>query len=320
MKTVVTGCAGFIGSHLCEALLRIGHEVLGIDCMDDHYDRALKWRNLSAVERVREEEQGVLAIRAPDDILGCYDDAYEGIDTVFHLAARPGVRASVGNGELYVRNNVLGTQAVLDRATRAGVKRFVVASSSSVYGNVPAPFREDGPTCPISPYGASKLAAEAMCDAHSKSHPDLSIASLRFFCAYGPRCRPDLILPKFAKLIEAGKPIPVFGDPEKTSRDYTYISDIIDGVIKAGEYCQHVLGHHKFNLGNGNPVTLKDAIDTIAGALGHDAVLDIQEPNPADNRTTHADVGKAARALGWRATTEYCEGVSRYVEWLERGS
>lgn len=309
-KSVVTGCAGFIGSHLCEALLARGDEVAGIDNFHWHYGPAEKRRNLDLLEahpKFSFRDQDVLD---PGSAL-----MYPGADSVFHLAATPGVRSSVGMGEAYAKNNVVGTQSVLDKATRAGVKRVVMASSSSVYGDVPAPFSESGPTRPISPYGATKLAGEKMCDAHAICYPDLPLVSLRFFCVYGPRCRPDLVLSKFAKLMLEGTPVPVYGDMDALSRDYTFIDDIVAGILAAEAAAAP--GHSVYNLGNGEPVGLREAIWTIADALGFHPEIDQQPGNPADARTTHADTSLARSALGWGATTSYAEGVARYVEWLD---
>ena len=307
---IVTGCAGFIGSHLCEALLKDSRRVFGIDNLDDYYDGWIKRANLTLLRKYDRFRF------VPADILRAPAALYQNADTVFHMAARPGVRISIGRGELYIRNNVLGTQVVLNRATEAGVGTFVVASSSSVYGNIPVPFAEDGPTEPISPYGASKLAAEAMCRTHVLANP-VSITSLRFFCVYGPRCRPDLVLSKFAKKIDAGKPIPVYGDPKAISRDYTYIDDIVQGILKAEAFTQGSKGRHTVvNLGNGKPIRLDEAIETIADAVGKKPVYDQQPANPADAQTTHACTKAAESLLDWRATTDYADGVARYIEWF----
>lgn len=310
--TIVTGCAGFIGSHLCEALLKDSRRVFGIDNLDDYYEGWIKRANLALLRKYDRFRF------VPTDILKAPAALYLNADTVFHMAARPGVRASIGRGELYVRSNVLGTQVVLNRATEAGVGTFVVASSSSVYGNIPAPFAEDGPTEPISPYGASKLAAEAMCRAHVLATP-VSITSLRFFCVYGPRCRPDLVLSKFAKKIGDEKSIPVYGDPKAISRDYTYIDDIVQGILKAEVFTQGCRSQHTvINLGNGKPVRLDEAIDTIADAIGKKPIYDQQSANPADAQTTHACTKTAESLLDWLATTDYADGVARYVKWLRQ--
>ncbi len=309
MKAVVTGCAGFIGSHLCEALLGEGREVVGIDCLDPYYGPDEKRRNLELLER-----RAGFSFR-PEDILDPSTAlAYPDADSVFHMAATPGVRSSIGKGHAYAMNNVVGTQSVLDKASRGGVGKVIVASSSSVYGDVPAPTPESGPTRPISPYGAAKLAAEKMCDAHAICEPNLAIVSLRFFCVYGPRCRPDLVLSKFAKLMLDGRPVPVYGDMDALSRDYTYIDDIVAGILAAEAAAAP--GHEVYNLGNGSPVTLREAISAMAVAFGVEPEFDLMPGNPADARTTHADTGKAERDLGWRAATSYADGVARYAEWL----
>jgi UDP-glucuronate 4-epimerase len=315
-KAVVTGCAGFIGSHLCEALLSRGREVVGIDNLDAYYAEAC---GRGPWERQKSDNLALLTGRdgfsfVAWDVRGAGAPKYAEASTVFHLAAKPGVRFSVGRGESYASANVLGTQAVLDRATQAGVGRFVVASSSSVYGNAPAPFREDGPARPMSPYGASKLAAEAMCDAHALSNPGLSVASLRLFCVYGPRCRPDLALSKFARLMLAGDPVPVYGDMDALSRDYTFIDDVVGGFLAAEAAARP--GHLVCNIGSGSPVSLRDAIRTIAGALGVRPAIDQRPGDPADAAATHADTSRAERELGWRADTGYADGVARCAAWL----
>jgi len=309
-KSIVTGCAGFIGSHLCEALLARGDEVVGIDNLHWYYGPGEKRRNLDLLAR-----HPAFSFRDEDVLDPGSAMAYQGAESVFHMAAIPGVRFSVGKGEAYAMSNVVGTQSVLDKATRASASRVIVASSSSVYGDVPAPFSEDGPTAPISPYGATKLAAERMCDAHVVCHPDLPVVSLRFFCVYGPRCRPDLVLSKFAGLMREGRPVPVYGDMDALSRDYTFIDDIVGGILAAEAAAGP--GHAVYNLGNGEPVPLREAIWTIADALGARPDIDQQPGNPADARTTHADTSLARERLGWRATTSYADGVARYVEWLD---
>jgi UDP-glucuronate 4-epimerase len=312
-KTLVTGCAGFIGSHLCEALLSKGREVVGVDRIDDYYDPTIKIRNLHNLRDCKRFSF------IQDDVVNLTPSAYAGVSSVFHLAARPGVRPSVGNGQLYIRDNVVASQSILDTATLAGVRHFIVASSSSVYGNVQAPFMEIGPTAPVSPYGATKLAVEALCDAHVSCNPDITVMSMRIFCAYGPRCRPDLILPKFAMLIAAGLPIPVFGDPALLSRDWTYIDDIISGLLAAERYASETtcIGHVTVNLGNGTPILLSEAIQAIGDALGRKPILDLLPKNIADAATTHADTRFAERLLKWKATTPYREGVAKYIEWWE---
>jgi len=313
MKVIVTGCAGFIGSHLCEALLQEGREVVGIDCLDAYYGPDEKLRNLELLKALPGFSFYKRNIMDPNTSI-----LYLGADTVFHMAAMPGVRSSIGMGQIYAKNNIVGTQSVLDYAATAGVGKVIVASSSSVYGDVPAPTAESGPTRPISPYGASKLAAEKMCDAHAICNSDLAITSLRFFCVYGPRCRPDLVLSKFAKLMLNGKPVPVYGDMDALSRDYTYIDDIVAGILAAETAA--TLGHEIYNLGNGSPVTLRKAISTMAAAFNVTVNFDQMPGNPADAKTTHADISKAERTLGWHATTDYTDGVAKYAEWLSINS
>lgn len=310
-RLLLTGGAGFIGSHLAEALLRRGAELLILDDLNDYYDPALKRANLQEVGRTGAFEfvHGDIC-DAP--LVGSLFDRFRP-GTVVHLAARAGVRPSLEQPALYQRVNVEGTAVLLEAARRHGVERFVFASSSSVYGAASrVPFSEDDSVrAPISPYAASKIAGEALCHVYSHLY-GIRIACLRFFTVYGPRQRPDLAIRKFAQLIAAGRPVPVFGDGT-TGRDYTYIDDIVAGILAAMD---HGARFEVFNLGNSSPVLLKDMIATLERVLGRSAIIDRRPLQPGDVPITYADISKARRLLGWTPRTPLEEGVRRMVAWL----
>lgn len=309
-KAFVTGAAGFIGSHLCESLLRDQWHVLGVDCFDDFYDPAVKRRNIAGFSSHPHFELVEADIRdesAMDAALG------RGVDVVVHLAARAGVRPSIERPLLYQDVNIRGTNVLLEAARKHGIGRFVFASSSSVYGNSPkVPFSEsDRVDHPISPYAATKKAGELLC--HTYHHLfGMNITCLRFFTVYGARQRPDLAIHKFTRLIELGKPIPVFGDGSMM-RDHTYIDDIIAGVRAAMDRCQ---GYHIYNLGESRPVSLADLIAAIEHALGKRAIIERLPLQPGDVDRTYADVTLAMRELGYEPRTELADGLAKFVEWF----
>jgi UDP-glucuronate 4-epimerase len=316
MNILVTGGAGFIGSHVCERLLQDGHSVWAFDDLNNFYDPVLKRRNVRDIQKLAQTfqfVQGDLVDRA------AVDELFAGVkfDQVIHLAARAGVRPSLEEPALYQRVNVEGTVNVLEAARHRGVKKILIASSSSVYGvNSKVPFAESDPIFrPISPYAASKLACEALGHVyHHVYHMD--VAMLRFFTVYGPRQRPDLAIHKFAGLIRAGKPIPVFGDPDKTARDYTYISDILDGVIAC---TQKEFGYEIFNLGGSQPVKLSRLIELLEGALGRKAVLGDPLPmQPGDVPITFADIAKARERLGYNPGVKIEKGIPLFIDWFTR--
>jgi len=309
---LVTGGAGFIGSHVCERLLLAGHAVWAFDNLDAFYDLRLKQRNLrdiQALARPFEFVHGDLIDRAAlDGLLGRVR-----FDQIIHLAARAGVRPSLEEPALYQRVNVEGTVNLLEAARRSGVRKIIIASSSSVYGvNSKVPFAESDPIfCAISPYAASKLACEAL--GHVYHHVyGLDVVMLRLFTVYGPRQRPDLAIHKFAKLIRAGKPIPVFGDGS-TARDYTYITDIVDGVMAC---TQREFGYDIFNLGESQTVTLSRLIELLEAALGKKAMIDRQPTQPGDVPITFADVSKAWAKLGYDPEVKIAQGIPKFVEWF----
>ncbi|MFM1767930.1 MAG: hypothetical protein RJA22_459 [Verrucomicrobiota bacterium] len=314
MRFLVTGGAGFIGSHVCERLLGAGHAVSVFDDLNAFYDPAVKERNLAALRAADpggrfDFVRGDLTDRAALDAL------FGGgrFDQVIHLAARAGVRPSLEEPALYQRVNVEGTVNVLEAARRAGVRKVTIASSSSVYGvNAKVPFSESDPIfSAISPYAASKLACEAL--GHVYHHVyGMDVAMLRFFTVYGPRQRPDLAIHKFARLIAAGRPIPVFGDGS-TARDYTYVTDTVDGVIACTE---REFGFEIFNLGESQTVTLARLIELLEQALGRKAVIDRQPPQAGDVPITFANIDKARARLGYHPRVKVEEGIPRFIEWF----
>jgi UDP-glucuronate 4-epimerase len=312
MNFLVTGGAGFIGSHVCERLLRAGHHVSILDDLNSFYSPAIKRRNLEEITASGGSIQfieGDLADRAKVDAVF----AGTRFDQVIHLAARAGVRPSLQEPALYQRVNVEGTVNILEAARLSQVPKVTIASSSSVYGiNSQVPFSEADPiTTPISPYAASKLACEAL--GHVYHHVyGLDIIMLRFFTVYGPRQRPDLAIHKFAQLISQGKPIPVFGDGS-SARDYTYVDDTVDGIMAA---TQHRFGYAVFNLGESQTVTLSRLIELLEQALGRKAIIDRHGAQPGDVPITYANIDKARSQLGYNPQVKIEAGISRFVEWF----
>jgi UDP-glucuronate 4-epimerase len=311
MKILVTGGAGFIGSHLCERLLREGHEVSIIDDLNDFYSPEIKRANLACVQRVGPAVFHYGDIRDADTVASVFAQANP--DAVIHIAARAGVRPSLEQPLLYEETNVRGTVVLLEAARKAGVRKFLFASSSSIYGIANrVPFsEEDHLNLPISPYAATKIAGEKLCFTWSHLY-GLSVTCLRFFTVYGPRQRPDLAIHKFARLIEAGLPLPFFGDGSM-GRDYTYIDDIVGGLMAA---LSHECRYEVFNLGNSHPVLLTELVSTLENALGKKATLDRQPDQPGDVPITYADTSKAAKLLGYKPRTPFPEGIAKFVEWL----
>ena len=313
MSYLVTGGAGFIGFHVCERLLKEGHDVCALDDLNPFYDPALKRENLAELAKIGGAQ--FRFVRADITDREAIDDFFtaEHVEQVIHLAARAGVRPSLEEPALYQRVNVEGTTNILEAARGAGVRKFTIASSSSVYGvNSKVPFSEDDPIFqPISPYAASKLACEAL--GHVYHHVyDLDVAMLRFFTVYGPRQRPDLAIHKFAKLMHAGKPIPVYGDGS-TARDYTYIDDIVNGIIACTE---RELGFEIFNLGGSQPVKLAKLISSLEQALEMEARIDRRPPQPGDVPITFANITKAHRRLGYNPATSIEDGLAKFADWF----
>jgi len=307
---IVTGAAGFIGSHVSEALLARGWYVTGVDCFDDFYDPAIKRQNIS--ECVGDDRFRLIEADIRDEAAMAAVFGSENPDVVVHLAARAGVRPSIERPLLYQDVNVRGTCVLLDAARKSRVPRLIFASSSSVYGNNPkVPFSEtDNVDYPISPYAATKKAGELLC--HTYHHLfGMNVTCLRFFTVYGPRQRPDLAIHKFTDLIEAGRPIPVFGDGA-TTRDYTYIADIVNGVLAAIDRCE---GYHLYNLGNSSPISLTELISAIERALGKKAIIERLPPQPGDVERTFADITRAQADLGYSPRTSIDDGLRIFVRW-----
>jgi UDP-glucuronate 4-epimerase len=309
---LVTGAAGFIGSHVSEALIARGDEVIGVDNFDPFYGRSVKERNLIALRNAR-AFQFVEADVARDPM------PLDGIDVVIHLAAKPGVRPSLEDPGAYMEANVTATARLFDAARRAGVLRIVFGSSSSVYGNVtPAPFAEDQPAVsPISPYAASKRAGELIAHAFAHLYP-VRILCLRFFTVYGPRQRPDLAIHKFTDLIAQGRPIRMHGDGS-SERDYTYITDALDGILAAVEWTARAApgSVERVNVGGGERVRLDRLIALIAATLGREALIERHPDQPGDVKLTDADLAHAAKLLGFKPRVGIEEGVRKFVRWYE---
>lgn len=315
MKVLVTGAAGFIGSHIADALLNEAECVVGLDNFDAFYDRSLKEDNLREALRsdlFTFEEADICDAAAMDDIFARLGP----FDVVLHLAARAGVRPSIQDPPGYEAVNVAGTINLLQCAVAAAERpRFVFASSSSIYGNNPkVPFSEsDNVDNPISPYAATKKAAELICHAYHHLY-ELPMFCLRFFTVYGPRQRPDLAICKFTRHILEGRPIQMYGDGT-SSRDYTHIDDIVLGVRRALERCA---GYEIINLGGRHPVTLQEMIDTVAAACGTSPTIEQLPMQPGDVNRTFADVEKAERLLDYRPGVDFKAGVRTFVDWYRQ--
>jgi len=310
-RILVTGCAGFIGSHLVEALLERGDEVGGMDCFNDYYDPAVKRRNLARIAghaRFTLWEHDICDESAVRTVFKVFRP-----EVVVHLAARAGVRPSIQDPNLYHRVNVIGSQHILDACRDFGGPYLVFASSSSVYGGSDrVPFRENDPVArPISPYAATKRMNELQ--AHVYSHLyGLRVTMLRFFTVYGPRQRPDMAIHKFARAILEGRPLPMFGDGS-SRRDYTYIDDIISGVLAA---IDHPRQYDILNLGESRTVSLAELISLLESVLGRRAVIDRQPPQPGDVPITFADISHAREVLGWEPCTPVEVGLRHFADWL----
>ena len=334
MNFLVTGGAGFIGSHVCERLLHDGHSVWAFDDLNNHYDPQLKRRNLREIQALASRNnsaQDPATAGSPAYSTGrakpfefvhgditdrtALDEIFSSVkfDQVIHLAARAGVRPSLADPALYQRVNVEGTVNVLEAARTHRVKKITIASSSSVYGmNSKTPFSESDPIfSAVSPYAASKLACEAL--GHVWHHIyGMDVAMLRFFTVYGPRQRPDLVIYKFAKLITAGEPIPVFGDGS-AARDYTFITDTLDGIIAC---TQKEFGYELFNLGESQTVKLTRLIELLEKSLGKKAVIDRQPVQPGDVPITFADISRAHARLGYNPRVKIEQGLPKFVDWF----
>jgi UDP-glucuronate 4-epimerase len=310
---LVTGGAGFIGCHVCQELLNRGHSVWAFDDLNEFYDPNLKRANLRELQTLGKPFEFIFGDLTDDEAIAEVFASAQ-FDQIIHLAARAGVRPSLAEPALYQRVNVEGTVNILEAARRRGIKKITIASSSSVYGvNSKVPFAETDPIfTAISPYAASKLACEAL--GHVYHHVyGIDVAMLRFFTVYGPRQRPDLAIRKFARLIDAGKRIPVFGDGS-TARDYTYITDIVQGVMACTE---RQFGYEIFNLGESQTVTLSKLIELIEAALGKKALIDRQPTQPGDVPLTCADISKAQARLGYAPKIKIEQGIPLFIDWFK---
>jgi len=305
VRCLVTGCAGFIGSHLAEALINAGNSVIGVDCLTDYYPRKVKRSNLSALRKMkgfRFAEADLASANLRPHV--------KGVDAVFHLAAQPGVRASWGaTFSHYVRDNIIATQRLLEALKAEPIKRFVYASSSSIYGEserMPTP--EDVTPKPVSPYGATKLAAEHLCHVYFKNY-GVRAVTLRYFTVYGPRQRPDMAFSRFISRISEGEEIEVFGDGEQR-RDFTFVEDIVAGNILALD----ATPGGAYNVGAGKTVTVNEVIATLELIIGKKAKVRRVQPALGDVRNTSADITRISRDLGYRPRTGLTEGLRKQVE------
>ena len=310
---LVTGGAGFIGSHLVEALLREGREVVVLDNFDTFYDAAVKRRNLEGCQG----QPGFALIEGDIRDAELVNTLFTNhpIGVVVHLAARAGVRPSIEQPVLYSDVNLTGTVVLLEACRRHNVGKFVFGSSSSVYGNgTRVPFSEkDDVDRPISPYAATKRAGEILCATYHALYR-LNVFCLRFFTVYGPRQRPEMAIHKFTRFIDRGLPLPRFGDGS-TSRDYTYISDIVGGIVRSVERVQ---GYEIINIGGSQATRLLDLIALLEARLGKKAVVEEKPPQPGDVTTTWADVAKAHRLLGYDPQVPIEDGLTRFVDWYRK--
>ncbi|MFS0661268.1 GDP-mannose 4,6-dehydratase [Niallia alba] len=316
LKILVTGGAGFIGSHLCDALLENGNEVVNLDNFDSFYSRSIKERNVKSSLKnpsYNLEEGDIRDIAFLKEIFKKYQ-----FDLVIHLAALAGVRPSIQNPILYEEVNVKGTMNIMEMCKEFKVSKLICASSSSVYGNNKViPFSEEHKVdYSISPYAATKKSCEVMGHVYHSLY-NIDMIMLRFFTVYGPRQRPDLAIHKFTNLISKGEEIPYFGDGS-TQRDYTYIDDIIDGVLKSMYYVinnQEV--YEILNLGESETISLKKMVETIENALNSKAIIKKLSPQPGDVEKTYADISKARNLIGYNPITPFKTGIENFVNWYK---
>jgi len=314
VRILVTGGAGFIGSHLVERLLAAGHTVVILDDFNDFYDPQTKHANIAGL--ARDVTVYHVDLRDGESVRNLFHR--EKVDAIAHLAARAGVRPSIQQPRLYYDTNVTGTLHLLEAARVTGVERFVFASSSSVYGaSKRIPFSEDEHlTQTLSPYAATKIAGEFLCSTYSHLY-NLRVVALRYFTVYGPRQRPDLAVHQFTRRIYAGQPIDQFGDGS-TRRDYTYIDDVIQGTMAALQYEGSLFDI--FNLGENDTIQLKDLIAAIENALGKKAKINQLPEQPGDMPLTCADISKARKLLCYKPTTRLNDGLPRFIEWFLRSA
>jgi nucleoside-diphosphate-sugar epimerase len=308
-RALVTGCAGFIGSHLVESLLADGYEVVGVDCFNDNYARADKLANLAGARR-----NPRFRLITADLVSANVRALLDGCDVVFHLAAEPGVRSSWGGRfDRFLHNNVIATQRLLEAATNVPARRFVYASSSSVYGEsqrLPTP--EDATPQPLSPYGVTKLAAEQLCRLYHAEH-GVDAVALRYFSVYGPRQRPDMAFRRFCQAAVAGAPITLYGGGDQT-RDFTFVADVVAATRAAG--AAEGLGGRVYNVGGGSRVSLSRALELLAGIAGRPLDIRRQGRESGDVQDTGADISRAAEDLGFAPATDLRAGLAAELEWV----
>ena len=307
-RAVVTGAAGFIGSHLSERLLADGHEVVGVDCFTDYYRRARKEQNLAAAKKHRN-----FSFEELDLVTADLTAVLEGADVVYHLAGQPGVRPSWGHQfDRYTRDNIIATQRLLEQLKGSHLNRLVFAGSSSVYGDAEAfPTRESALPHPVSPYGVTKLAAEHLAHLYTRNF-GIPAVSVRYFTVYGPRQRPDMAFSRFMQALGAGEDIEVFGDGEQT-REFTYVSDAVEGTIKAST--ADVVGQ-VFNLGGGSRVTVNQVLATLEEISGIKVRRQTLPAAPGDPRHTGASINLARERLGWEPRVSIRDGLAKQWKWF----
>jgi len=314
MKILVTGAAGFIGSHLCEALVK-EHEVIGLDNFCDYYDIKIKRNNLLELAKFDNFQIIKADIRSKSELEDIF--SHHKFDLIIHLAAMAGVRPSIADPVLYTEVNINGTVNLLEQCKKHSIRKFIFASSSSVYGNnKKVPFAEVDPVdLPISPYAATKKAGELIC--HTYHHLEkISMVCLRFFTVYGPRQRPDLAIHKFARKILDDEMISLFGDGS-TKRDYTYIDDIVDGILKSINFVNDGYHYEIFNLGESQTISLSKMIETIEKAIEKTAQKETLPLQPGDVDQTFADISKAKKLLGYNPKTNFIDGIEKFMQWLK---
>ena len=309
MKAVVTGAAGFIGSHLSEALLSAGHKVIGVDSFLDYYPRWIKEMNLAGLKSQADfefVEKNILEIDWPALL--------DGVDTVFHLAAQAGVRASWGKSFLiYTKNNIEATQLMLEASKQKKLQKFVFASTSSVYGDtMDIPMKEDSLVKPVSPYGVTKLAAEGLCYLYWKNY-GLPCVALRYFTVYGPRQRPDMAFYRFLLAVLEDRPITIFEDGNQT-RDFTFVEDIVQGTMLAAEQGRD---GESYNLGGGSRITVNEVLRILGEVAGRNPVVHFAEKQKGDMRHTFASTARAEKDLGYAPRVSVPEGLAREFHWLQ---
>ncbi|MGB3345692.1 MAG: GDP-mannose 4,6-dehydratase [Candidatus Humimicrobiia bacterium] len=309
MRFLITGGAGFIGSHIVDELLSLGENVVVIDNFNPYYDPKIKWKNISNAQEnpnFKLLEGDILDKDLLNEIFSSFD-----IDILVHMAAQAGVRGSIKNPELYTKVNVLGTLNLLEMCKKYKIKKMIFGSSSSIYGNGEVPFSENNKVDePISPYAATKKGAELLCYNYYHLY-EIPITCLRFFTVYGPRQRPGMAIHKFTRLMNDNELIPIYGDGS-SSRDYTYITDILDGIKSA---IKKDLGFETINLGSSDPIKLLDLVNLIQEKMGKEAKLSFLPPQSGDVERTYADVSKAEKLLGYSPKVSIEEGIEKFVKW-----